>query len=218
MTVHRWNKLSQDLVFPDYFTEEMKTTFTFGAKRDANAQAVIGTLYLQGNGVPANTSEAIHWYEKSAKSGNASAAMTLARLYVRGEHLRKDNDIAVTWYEKAAAIGDAKAMHRLGSIYAKGKIVAKDLNLAVFWFRKAAKAGDASAQLVFALMLKDGKGVETNFREALEWLEQALNGDLTDENRGIALKAKRSITHHLHASGFTLPPANIPNTKNENAA
>jgi TPR repeat protein len=165
MTVHRWNRLPQEAVFPDSFTEEMRTTFTSGATGDTNAQAVIGTLYLQGNGVPANT---IRWYEKSARSGNAAAAMALSRLYARGEQINKDNDAAITWYEKAAALGDAKAMHRLGGIYAKGKIAPKDLNLAVFWYCKAAKAGDAAAQLVFALMLRDGKGIEPNSTEALK--------------------------------------------------
>jgi uncharacterized protein len=217
MTVHRWNKLPQGPIFPGSFTEEMKTTFTSGATGDPNAQAVIGTLYLQGNGVPANPSEAIHWYEKSASNGNATAAMTLAHLYARGEHIDKDNDAAIAWYEKSAALGNAKAMHRLGGIYAKGNIVVKDLNLAVFWFRKAAKAGDASAQLVFALMLRDGKGIEVNCVEALKWLDQALSSELNDENRAIALKAKRSITDNLRTSGST-PPVRIPTIKKETAA
>ena len=44
---------------------------------DANAQYNLGNMYIYGNGVPENDTEAVKWYRLAAEQGQANAQYNL---------------------------------------------------------------------------------------------------------------------------------------------
>ena len=57
---------------------------------DADAQFELAKLYLNGDGVPENTKQAMHWLSVLTEKGHAGAQAFLADLYWRGRHVPQD--------------------------------------------------------------------------------------------------------------------------------
>ena len=96
---------------------DYKTAFTifeeFAKKGDKEAQAVLGTMYSNGQGVKQDYKKAIEWYEKAATQGHADAQYDLGVMYDSGQGVKQDYKKAIEWYEKAAAQGLAMAQYNL---------------------------------------------------------------------------------------------------------
>ena len=113
---------------------------------DPRAQYNLGTMYLNGQGVPQDDFEAVNWFRKAADQGFAQAQVSLGKMYIDGKGVVQDNSEAVNWYHKAAEQGYADAQHRLGVSYAMGIGFPKDIVQAFMWFDLAAMQGDSDAQ------------------------------------------------------------------------
>ncbi|HIB01800.1 MAG TPA: sel1 repeat family protein, partial [Phycisphaerales bacterium] len=50
----------------------------------ASAQANLGRMYLQGEGVSKNYDEAFKWYEKAAEQGDAHRQFMVGDMYIDG--------------------------------------------------------------------------------------------------------------------------------------
>ncbi|NDA68758.1 MAG: sel1 repeat family protein, partial [Verrucomicrobia bacterium] len=88
---------------------------------------MLGTLYDQGEGVPADLREAVKWYELAAAQGLPDAQYNLAICYSKGEGVaKKDLKIACEWFRRAALQGDAQSQSRLGLAYISGSGVERD--------------------------------------------------------------------------------------------
>ena len=64
-----------------------------------------GQMYYYGDGVEANTEEALKWYHKAAEKGHLNAQFLLGRIYHNGDDglgVDKDEKEALKWYRKAA--------------------------------------------------------------------------------------------------------------------
>ena len=125
-------------------------------KGDAIAQLFLGMKHRNVG----NDSEAVTWYRKAAKQGEATAQNNLGVMYERGEGVVQDNQQAVTWYRKAAKQGYPKAQYNIGRIYAKGIGVVPNDEEAVKWFRKAAEGRYSAAQDYLNWMYQNGRGTE----------------------------------------------------------
>mgnify|MGYP002738644727 CR=1 FL=1 len=75
---------------------------------DAAAQFNLGVMYLNGEGVPRDVSQALTWYHKAAEQGNAVAQFFLGDMYRYGEGVPKDYVQAAKWLYLAKANGAAK--------------------------------------------------------------------------------------------------------------
>ena len=60
-------------------------------------------IYEQGKGVPKDYAQAMQWYWKAAKQGNADGEQAVGRMYEKGEGVQQDSAEAKKWYDKAAA-------------------------------------------------------------------------------------------------------------------
>ena len=78
---------------------------------DAPAQFTLGTMYLRGQGVSVNTTEAARWYRRSAEQGNIVAQTELGVMYAAGIGVRQDYVLAHMWLSLAASasIGSRRA-------------------------------------------------------------------------------------------------------------
>ena len=106
---------------------------------DAEAQFILGGIYITGVGVPQDAAEAVAWYRRAAEQGHARAQYN-GGMYREGVGVPQDAAEAVAWYRRAAEQGDATA-NNLGGMYDQGRGVPQDAAEAVAWYRRSRRAG-----------------------------------------------------------------------------
>jgi len=186
-------RFNQALVFPDDFTEELRTVTCQAADGQATAQLAMGDIYAEGRSLPENPAEALHWYLKAADQKLPEAMLRVGRCYARGLGVNRDMAQSVMWYNKAAAAGNTEAQHLLGTMYARGRSVPRDYQKAAAWFLAAAQSGDKRAEMVYGLMLRDGRGVPRNPTKAYIWLLNAAKSRPAGEVDPILTKTLREL-------------------------
>ena len=162
---------------------------------EAVAQAVLGVMYENGEGVPQNHGEAAKWYQLAAEQGHAPAQGLLGLMYEYGRGVPQNYAEAAKWYRLAAEQGDDLAQDELGRLYYVGQGVARNYAEAAKWSRLAAEQGNAYAQTRLGGLYHGGQGVAQNYAEAAKWfrlaaeqgeaLAQALLGRLYAFGRGV---------------------------------
>ncbi len=139
----------------------------------ANVEALLGTMYLEGDGVKQNYDEALRYLTRAAYAGDTLAQNNLGYMYAMGKGVERDYYKAVEWYKKAAEQGDVMAQLSMAGAYERGEGVEQDYNKAVEWYKKAAMQGDATAQNDLGVAYELGKGVERDINKAIEWYQKA---------------------------------------------
>jgi TonB family protein len=91
---------------------------------DAEAEALLGAMYLQGNGMDKNESEAVAWYSKAAAHGNTEAQLVLSEMYREGKGVGKDATMSAYWQWKASVAFAAAAKKILFAEITKDRAVA----------------------------------------------------------------------------------------------
>ena len=125
---------------------------------EADAQAVLGFMYYDGEGVPQDDVEAVVWYRQGAEQGHAGAQVNLGAMYATGEGVPQDDVEAVAWWRKSAEQGHAGAQVNLGAMYDTGRGVPQDDTEAVAWYRQAAEQGHAEAQFNLGVTVLQRRG------------------------------------------------------------
>ncbi len=74
------------------------------------AQATLGLMYAEGEGVSQDYQEAVRWYRLVAEQGHASGQFSLGAMYVAGQGVPKDYVLAHMWLNLAAAKRVKKAV------------------------------------------------------------------------------------------------------------
>lgn len=152
-----------------YYTAKMKA-----ASGDANAQFALAGMYYQGIMIKKDYSEAIKWYEQSARRGHKKAQFNLGYIYFDGRGVPKDHDEALKWFleagkHEAGGRGDGKADLYIGLIYDER---GDDKN-AFFWYLDAAKQGYPVAQYKVAMKYREGKGCRKDIKKMIFYLKEA---------------------------------------------
>jgi TPR repeat protein len=108
----------------------------------ATSQKVLSDLergyqHLLGHGVPASDAEAVVFFKRAAKEGNALAQNQLAYLYARGRGVPQDYREALRYYLLAANQDLASAQYSAGLCYLHGLGTTRDVAQAKEWFSRA---------------------------------------------------------------------------------
>jgi len=200
------NEASECIRF--YQAEQYKQAFLVcrqaGDHGYANAQATLGFMYNNGQGVTQDDAEAVKWYRKSAIQGYAMAQNNLGFMYASGRGVMQDYAEAVKWYRKSADQGYAKAQSNLGFMYDNGRGVMQDYAEAVKWYRKSADQGLANAQYNLGVMYAKGRGVMRSGTAATDWFYKAGLSYLKEGNKHMALTSVERIKD-LPKIGLTAP-------------
>ncbi len=158
------------------------------------AQFNVGLIYANGKGVNKDSYQAMVWYKKAAKQGNAAAQYNLAKLI--SQRPDKEDPRALErikyWYEKAAEGGQKEAINNLALLYLKGKGVEKNELKAFELFKKAAKMGDSAAQINVALIYAWGEGLPNDKIKAYENFKKALSQGRTEASAYLEQLCKES--------------------------
>src|SRR5215468_9791298 len=120
----------------DYVTA-LKELTPLAGQGDAEAQMILGKMYLQGQGVLKDSEQAIKLFKASAAQGNADAQFFLGSIY-----LLPHTDVAegVKWLRLSAEQGNQDAQLLLGKAYLQGdKDLPRDPVQAEMWLWLAAK-------------------------------------------------------------------------------
>lgn len=76
----------------------------------AEAQAILGLMYQNGQGLPRDYVQAAQWYDRAARQGHGDAQANLATLYRYGAGVPRDYIESWAWYETAANGGHGEAV------------------------------------------------------------------------------------------------------------
>jgi len=87
---------------------------------DADAQFLLGLMYLSGRFVTPNVPEGFMWVEQAANQQHLKAQQTIADLTFEGKLVPRNLLKAEKWYLAMSEQGDKWANFRLGFIYAAG--------------------------------------------------------------------------------------------------
>ena len=157
----------------------------------AKAQHVLGTFYLQGQGVRRNRGQAVNWFRESAAQGYPGAMYYLALAHLTGEGARQDQAEAERLFEEilsprtvsAIAFEDyrmyralkAESAYFLGTIlkgrYDKAPEEALGRRI-VGLMSEAVRSDNANATVFMALEYAKGELVERNIATTKAYLEK----------------------------------------------
>jgi len=140
---------------------------------DAKAQGQLAMLYLEGKGVPENTSKAAEWLKKSAEGGYAHSQYMLAWFYYKGTGVARDYSKAFEWAQKSNEQGNSDAAILLAQLYRMGLGVHRDYHKALELYNKADVSGNIHAPAHIAYMYKTGQGVTRDYHQAIDWYSKA---------------------------------------------
>jgi len=119
----------------DYATA-FKESSVLAEQGNADAQLILGKMYMLGQGVLKDPDQAIKWLTASAVQGNADA-----QFFLGANYLLPHKDIAegVKWLRLSAEQGNQDAQLLLGKAYLQGdKELPRDPVQADMWLRLAA--------------------------------------------------------------------------------
>ncbi|MBM3583865.1 MAG: sel1 repeat family protein [Alphaproteobacteria bacterium] len=127
------------------FATALSTWRPLAEQGHALAQASLGDMYANGEGVPQDDAEAVKWYRLAAERGLAEAQFGLGFMYYHGRGVPQDDVEAVKWFRLAAEQGLAQAQVNLGAMYAIGQGVPQDYVQAHMWLNLGGSAGYADS-------------------------------------------------------------------------
>ena len=85
------------------YAKALKLARPLAEAGDPRAEAIVGSAYYRGRGVPQDYAEAARWYRLAAEQGDAQAQYNLGLAYARGEGVTQDVVDAHMWFNLAAA-------------------------------------------------------------------------------------------------------------------
>jgi len=184
---------------------------------DAAAQRELGVMYLQGDGVSRDPTQAFAWFKKAADGGSLDAAYQLALMYEAGRGVPRSAAQATAWYKRAAALGDVDSQVKVGMAYENGTGVDANMDQSVFWYRKAADQGNAWAQNRLGWLYGMGKGVSRDDARALKYFRAAADqgdpqaeynvGFMYANGRGVARDDAQAVSWFRKAAAAGWPDA-----------
>jgi hypothetical protein len=85
------------------YIEAMRLWRPLAEEGNAGAQAVLGLMYEEGDGVARDYPMAAFWYTKAAEQGDCVAQIIIGKMYWLGRGVPKNEVIAYMWEYLAAA-------------------------------------------------------------------------------------------------------------------
>ena len=140
---------------------------------EADAQFILGYMYVRGEGVLQDYAEAAKWWHRAAEQGHVFAQVSLGKMFRDGDDVLQDYAEAVKWFRRAAEQGQVNAQLDLADMYSNGHGVPQDEAEAARWYLRAAEQGDASAQFTLGSRYLDGRGVPQDDAKAAWWFIRA---------------------------------------------
>jgi hypothetical protein len=174
----------------------------FAEQGSAKAQALLGAMFFNGQGVPRDFGEALTWFQKAATQGDVASENQLGLMYCKGLGAPQDYAKAAQWYRIAADRDDPTAEVNLGLLYYEGQGVPQDYAQALAWYLRSAAHGNAAAEYNIGLMVAAGRGAPQDSAKAAHWWSLAAAQGSADaqNNLGAAYASGKGAPRDLVAA------------------
>ena len=139
---------------------------------DVLAQHELGLRYLMGEGIPADTSQAVYWIKKAADRNLTSAKYNYAILLINGIGVEWDPFEAFKNFKSAAEDGMVQAQYVVGVLHTDNLTVPRNWDAAYYWIKKSADGEYQPAKEILA---------ELEPRVSKEIVDSMLNAEKTGE-------------------------------------
>ena len=149
-----------------------------------DAQSMVGMMYLDGDGVEKDISQAILWLEKAASKGDIVPIVGLADLYKS----QGNKDKALFWYKKGAKLGDVCCQKILASSFFEGEffpynrkealkyyliLAHNKLNTPQYFDREHCLQSIGEAAEAVSEILFYGQGVKKDYKKAFYYAKKS---------------------------------------------
>jgi TPR repeat protein len=142
----------------------------------AEAQAALGQMLLDGQDLPQDRRAAIGWFYKAAEQGHVMAINMIGRCFDLGWGVPVDKARAAEWFKAAADRGLDWGLYNYATLLALGQGVPEDRPRALALLRKAAGMGNAKAINFVGSFHEDGWVVERDMTVAADHYRIAAEG------------------------------------------
>ncbi len=143
------------------FEKALELLGPLAEENHAEAQFLLGSLYINGQGVEKDDTKGLSWIMKAAYQGydkarlrafniyldltgqgDVSAMYNLGYMYLQGWGGKQDIEVGIGWLESAAKKGHVRSAKILSGIYAEGKFgITPDEDKASYWSNLPAESG-----------------------------------------------------------------------------
>ena len=152
------------------------TLLDAAGRGEVEAQALLGQILLDGNGIERDPKLAVTWFGIAARQGHAMAQNMLGRCLEHGWGCAPDLVAAVQHYRQAAERGLDWGMYNLANLLATGRGVGQDHAAAFSLYRRAAGLGHAKSMNLVGRYLDEGVLGAPEPQAALEWFRRSAEG------------------------------------------
>lgn len=164
-----------------------------------DAQALLGQILLEGQGIARDQTLALRWFEIAAQGGHLMARNMLGRCHEHGWGCVADAALAARHYRLGADAGLDWAMYNYANLLATGRGVVEDPLQALNLYRRAAEAGHAKSMNLLGRYLEDGRFCPMDLPAARQWYRRSAEaGDFRGQfSHGAVLVEEGSIEEGL---------------------
>jgi TPR repeat protein len=143
-----------------------------------DAQALLGQILLDGQGIEQDQPLAVRWFEIAAQGGHLMARNMLGRCHEHGWGCVADAAVAAGHYRQAAEAGLDWAMYNYANLLATGRGLIEDQLQALNLYCRAAEQGHAKSMNLLGRYLEDGRVCPADPQAARDWYRRsAVGGD-----------------------------------------
>jgi hypothetical protein len=158
-----------------------------------DAQALLGQILLDGQGIAQDQPLAVRWFEIAASGGHLMARNMLGRCHEHGWGCNANATVAARHYRQAAEAGLDWAMYNYANLLATGRGVIEDQAQALNLYRIAAELGHAKSMNLLGRYLEEGRVCPADPQAARDWYRRsALGGDFRGQFSYAAMLADES--------------------------
>ena len=138
--------------YPELKSSALELILQAAQSGSVNAQALIGSWYLNGHNTEKDTKKALHWLSMASEHGNHGAICDLGEMYFHGNGVMKDKAKGIELLRKSADAGLVHAQKKVGLILFKGSKTSADQRVGLKYIIDASNAGNVTARVFIALL------------------------------------------------------------------
>jgi TPR repeat protein len=141
-----------------------------------DAQALLGQILLDGQGIARDQPLAVRWFEIAARRGHLMARNMLGRCHEHGWGCAADAAVAARHYRIAAEAGLDWAMYNYANLLATGRGVVENQVQALKLYQDAAELGHAKSMNLLGRYLEEGRVCPRDLVAARDWYRRSAEG------------------------------------------
>lgn len=225
-------KHAQNLLKNGKTRQGIKQLHTLATAGNAEAQFVLGELYLADQDVPMNGNEALRWFRQAAEQHHAKACHRLGVLSHMGfsapagdqvkvfdmalKQGEPDHAEALSWAERAAEGGDLEGMALAAYLLTQGPETLRDIPRGREFYQRAAEGGNVQGLYGHGITLLGTARTPEERSRAAAFIQQAAHGGLPDAELMLGTileyeggKDAQALSHFMKAATQNHPAAQM---------